>query len=159
VIQARQRRDILRVHVRCRAREDSSVCVGRVADNNALDGGLRVLRERRTLTVEDTDILRHHILALHALLARKRAEEDGIVHILEAFVWVGGCQDAGEQRVSQVLELHDNPAQHLDGWRDIQQMQDDRLVGAEDRATCQRRKQRVGNLPRASCDHDLHRRF
>mmetsp|Transcript_6856 Transcript_6856/g.14991 ORF Transcript_6856/g.14991 Transcript_6856/m.14991 type:complete len:351 (+) Transcript_6856:226-1278(+) len=140
VVEPRQRRDVLQRHERRRLGQDVGVRVGRVADDEALDVRFGVLK-RLTLRVEDADVLLHHVLALHALLARERPEEDGIVHILESDRRIIGAHNSGDQWVGQVLQLHHNATKHGQCRRDVQQVQDDRLVHAKDRAAGKARQE------------------
>src|ERR1035441_4725714 len=90
-----------------------------------------VLLERLALTDKDLAVDAKQILALHAGLAGHAADEQGPVHAAKAFLDVGRCHDAFEQRKAAVLQLHGQALERRHGRFDFNQVQDQRLMRSE----------------------------
>ena len=128
------------------ARDDQTVGVGRIGDDQHFDRLLGVLVERLTLTLVDLRVALEQIAALHVLRALARRDQYGHVDVLEGLrVLVGGYHRV-EQRKGAVLELVLDALQSPLVGRLLEQMQDDRLRVAEHAATRERAQQRVGHL-------------
>ena len=131
-----------------RLHRDVGVGVGRVADHQHLDAAARDGVERLALLDEDLGVLEQQVLALHARAARPRADQQGDVGVLERGLRVAGAGHAGEQRKGAVLELHHDALERglrlVD--RQLEQLQDDRLVGAEHLAVGDAEQQAVADL-------------
>src|SRR5437899_105888 len=67
---------------------------------------------------------------------------------------VAGRHHAGEERERAVVELHDDAPQRVHGGRDLQPMQDHRLVGTEHGAARDAEHQRVADLDGRAGDRD-----
>ena len=113
-------------------RADQRVRVGRVAHDEDLHRLLGVLVEGLALGLEDLDVGGEQVLALHALLAGHGADEEGGVDVLEGDGGVVGGDDAADERHGAVVQLHDDAVEHAHRGGDVQQVEDDGLVLAED---------------------------
>ena len=97
--------------------------------------------ERLALAGEDLAVGREQVGAVHALLARHRADEHREVDAVEDGGRVGTDLDAGEQREGAVVELHHDALERLEGGLDLEQAQLDRAVAGS--APLARRKSRL----------------
>ena len=87
--------------------------------------------QRLALGGEDGAVGREQVAPLHARRAGPGADEQGVVDVAEGAVGVVGLHDAAEQRERAVVELHHHALSSVEGRGDLQQVEDDRLVGAE----------------------------
>ncbi len=110
---------------------DQRVGVGRIADHQHLDVAPGVVVQRLALRSEDRAVGLEQVLALHAGAARARADQQGVVDVLEGDVEVVGGDDAGQGREGAVVELHHHALQRGQRRGDLEQVQDHRLIGAE----------------------------
>ena len=133
VVQAQHRGEVPGRQVRCRLHGDVGVGVGRVADHQHLDVAAGDLVQRGTLGGEDLGVFQQQVLALHARAARTRADQQGHVGVLERHFRIVGADHAGQQRERAVFQLHHHALQRGLGLvdRQLQQLQDDRLILAE----------------------------
>ena len=139
------------------AHGDQRVGVGRVADDEDLDVLLGALAERRALRLEDAAVGAEQIAALHAGLARHRADEQGDVGVAERDVGVVGAHDIGEQRERAVVELHLHAAERAERRRDLEQLQDHGRVGPEHRPGGDAEQQAVADLAGSTGDGNTNR--
>ena len=146
VVEARHRGEAL---ARDRTRvvhRDETVRVGGVADHEDAHVGGRARRERLALRGEDRAVRLEQLLALHALGARPRTDEQRVVDALERLRRVVAGLDAVQQRERAVLELHHDAVQRAERGRDLEHRQDDRLVGAEQITACDAEDEAVTDL-------------
>ena len=134
LVEAGHGEEVLGRQVAGGTQRDEGVGVARIADDEDLDGLLGVARDGFALADEDLAVDAEQVLALHAVLARDRADEQAPVGVLEAFVEVAGGDDVGEQRESAVLEFHHDAGEGVEAGSDFDEVKSDRLVGAEDGA-------------------------
>ena len=87
--------------------------------------------ERLALRREDLRVGEQQVLALHARSARTRADQQRDVAILEGDLGIVGRDDPVQRRERAVVEFHDHALQRAEGRRDLEQVQIDRLIGAE----------------------------
>ena len=59
------------------------------------------------------------------------SDQDGVVGILETFFDIGRGHNPGQQREGGIVQFHDDSLERVNGRRNFNQLQDDRLVGAE----------------------------
>src|SRR5664280_932141 len=111
------------------------------------------------LAREDLAVDAEQVLALHARLARHRADEQGPVDALEAFIERGGRNDPLEKRKRAVLEFHDHAVQRLQRRFDLQEMNDHRLVRAEHRAGSDAKQKGVADLAGSASNSNADGRF
>jgi hypothetical protein len=131
VIQAHHRSEVARIESGCVALGDQRIRVRGIADDEHTDVAIRDCIERLALRREDLRIRQQQILALHARAARTRADQQSNVAVLERDPRVVGRDDLVERRERAVVELHDHALQRAERRRDFQQVQVDRLIGAE----------------------------
>ncbi|MNT08684.1 hypothetical protein D3C72_1434330 [compost metagenome] len=148
VVQAQHGGEVARVQVRRRLHRDVGVGVGRVADHQHLHVTLGDLVQCSALGGEDLRVFQQQILALHARAARTRADQQGDVGVLEGHFGVIGTDHAGQQRERAVFQFHHHALQGGLGLvdRQLQQLQDDRLVLAQHFAGGDAEQQGVADL-------------
>ena len=134
LVEAGHREEVFGRHAAGGTQGDEGVGVARVTDDEDLDGLLGVACDGFALTDEDLAVDAEQVLALHAVLARDRADEQAPIGVLEAFVEVAGGDDVGEQRERAVLEFHHHAGEGVETGSDFDKVEGDRLVGAEDGA-------------------------
>jgi hypothetical protein len=88
------------------------------------------------LAGENFPIDTEQVFALHASLARHGPDEQRPVHALETLVKIGSWHEALEQWERAIIQLHADAVEGGHGFfvGDFDEMEDDRLVGAERRA-------------------------
>ena len=156
VVEAQHRREVLLRQRRRRLHRDVGVRVRRVADDQHLDvaGGDPV--ERLALFDEDLRVLHQQILALHPGPAGLGADEQRDVGVLERDGRVRRAFHAGEERKRAVLDLHHHALERrlrlFD--RQLEELQDDRLVLAEHLAGGDPEQQAVADLAGGAGDGD-----
>ena len=157
LIEHRHREPAIAAHCRGVAHRDQAVGVAGIAhDEHAhIAGG--VARDGLALADEDLAVDGEKILALHAGLARHRADEQRPVDALEAFVQRSGGHDSLQQGKRAILELHDHAIKGGKRRLDFDQMQDDWLVRAEHGAGGDPKKQGITDLPGCTGDRDAKR--
>ncbi len=134
---------------------DQAVGVARVADHEDAHVGGGVVVDRLALRLEDPAVHREEVAALHARLARDRADEQRPRRAVERGLEVGGRLDADEQRVRTVLELHHHALERGQGGLDLEQPQHHRLVGTEQLTAGDPVDERVADLARGAGDGDV----
>ena len=154
VVEAGHRREPAGVEVLGVGLGDQGVGVGRVADDEDLDVALGAARQRLALRLEDAAVRRQQVGALHARLARHRADEQGDVGVAERDVGVVGAHDLGQQREGAVVELHLHALERAERRRDLEQLEDDGGVRAEHRAGGDAEQQAVADLAGGPGDGD-----
>ena len=95
--------------------------------------------------------------ALHAGFARHAADQQGPVHVAESFVEAGRRDHAFEQREGAIFEFHHHALQRGQGGFDLNEMQDDGLIGAEHRAGSDAEKECITDLSGGAGDRDTNR--
>ena len=136
---------------------DEAVGVARVADDEHADVARRVVVDGLTLRAEDAAVDLEQVAALHARLAGDRADEQRPAGAVERLLQGARGDDALEQRVRLVLELHDQAVERLHRRLDLEQAQHDRLVGAEQLARGDPVDERVADLAGRARDGDVER--
>ena len=154
VVEPGHRRELPRVELLGVLLGDEAVGVGRVADDEHLHVALGAARERLALGLEDAAVRAQQVGALHALLAGHGADEQGVVDVAEGGVGVVGLHHAVQQREGAVLELHGHALEGAEGRRDLQHLEDDRLVGPEHRPAGDAEQQAVADLAGGPGDGD-----
>ena len=112
-------------------RGDQRIRVRGIADDQHAHVAVRGGVERLALGREDLRIREQQVLALHAGAARARADQQRVVAVLERLLRVVGRDHAGERREGAVRQFHHDAGQRRQRGRDFEQVQVDRLVGAE----------------------------
>ena len=141
------------------AHRDEAVGVGGVADYQHTDVVGRVVRQRLALGGEDGAVGFEEVVALHALGAGPRTDEQRHVHTVERLARVVGRDHAGQQREGAVVQLHHDALQRAHGRGDLEQVEDHRLVGAEHGAAGDAEDEGVADLARGAGDGDPDRRL
>jgi len=111
---------------------------------------------RPPLLDEDLCILGEQILALHSRTARACADQQRVLAIAKRGLGVIGSLHAGEQRECTVVELHHDALECLLRLlvRDLQQLEDYRLVGPEHVTVGDAEQQAVADLAGGAGDRD-----
>ena len=135
VVEASERREVLLGDGRRVLHHDEAVGVGRITHHNNLDVLAGHLVEDLALFGKDGRILANQILALHAILAREGTNEQDHVDIGESLSGIDGGNNALEQWIAAILQLHNNAVERLLRLRDLEHVEDHGLVGAEHLAT------------------------
>ena len=119
------------------------------------------LVQRRALRGEDLGVLQQQVLALHARAARTRTDQHRDVGILERDFGIVGADHAGQQRERAVLQLHHHALERGLGLvhRQLEHLQDDRLVLAEHFAGGDAEQQGVTDLAGGAGDGDTNGGF
>ena len=112
---------------------DQRIGVAGIADDEHAHVAGGVLLNRLALADENFAVRAEQILALHAGLARRGADEQAPVHVLETFVEIAGGDDAFEQRERAVLDLHHRALESFQDFRHVHfdEVEDDGLVRPE----------------------------
>jgi hypothetical protein len=108
---------------------------------------------------EDLRVRLQQILALHAGPARSRADEQAVVDVLERDVGFVRHDDAVQRLERAVVELHGYAVERTECRRDLEQLQDDRLVRSEELSGSDAKGQLITDLTRGARDGDAHGRF
>ena len=146
VVQAGHRGDLLGVQFRRVAGGDQRIGVGRVADHQDANIGIRLRRQGLALYREDFGVGLQQIGAFHAGAARACADQHRVLDAFEGFLGVRGADDALHQRESAVVDLHDRALELFKGIRNVQQLQDHRLILAEHVARGDAEDKRIRDL-------------
>jgi len=147
VVEAREGCDVLAGDCgRGVLREDGSVGVGRVADDDNLAVRVAHLLENVALRGKDLAVLAEEVLALHARLARESAEHDDVVAVLEGHGGVRGDHRLAERLGAEVLELEHDTLHGLNSRLNVEEVEVHLDIGAEDGAIEEAREERVGDL-------------
>jgi hypothetical protein len=106
----------------------------------------RATADGAALAGEDAAVDAEEILALHALLAGDRADEQRPVRVAEGGVGVSGAGDAVEERKGTVLELHADSVERRQGGLELEQLERDRRLRSEGLAGRDPEEKRVADL-------------
>ena len=136
---------------------DEAVGVAGVADDEDADVLRRVVVDGLTLGAEDAAVDLEQVTALHAGLAGDGADEQRPAGAVERLGERAGGDDALEQGIRLVLELHDQALERLHRRLDLEEPQHDRLVVAEQLPGGDPVHERVANLARRTRDGDVER--
>ena len=159
VIEARHRREVARVEALRVLARDQRVRVRRITDDEDLHAPIGDGVERLALRREDLRVREQQILALHAGAARPRADEQAVVDVLERDVGLVGADDAVQRLERAVVELHGHAVQRAECRRDLEQLQDDRLIRSEQLPRRDAKRELVSDLSRRASDGDAHGRL
>jgi hypothetical protein len=125
---------------------DQGVGVARVGDDQRANIVCGVIVNGAALFDKDRGVILDHVGALHALTAWFSTDQDRPIGIFEGDFCLVGRHDVGQQRERAVFQLHHDAAQRILRLGDFENLQDDRLIGAECLAICQPVQQAVTNL-------------
>ena len=114
---------------------DESVGVGRVADNNGLGITRAVVIDGLANIDEDSAVVLEEITALHTRTTGLGTNEEVVVDILEGSREIAGDDDLVKERESTIVELSLNTAEDLLLEGQIEEVEDDALIGSEELAT------------------------
>ncbi len=110
---------------------DQRIGVGRVADDENTNIPTGMVTDRSALYGKNSGVCLQQILAFHTRAARSCAHQQRIVAVLEGDIRVVGGDDTGECRERAVVEFHDHALQGGQRGRNFEQLQNDRLVTAQ----------------------------
>ena len=133
---------------------DECVGVGRVADNGDLHGLLGDGIDGSTLSLENLGVGLKEIGSFHSGASGSGSDENSDVSILEANHGVGGGDDLLDTGVGTVLKLHDETLEDLLGLGELDQLQDDLLVGTESSALSNKVAKEGADLTGGTSDGD-----
>ncbi len=111
VVETNHRGEAARIEIRCVLLRDQGIRVGRIADHEHAHIPLGMGVERLALRPEDRTVGFEQILALHAGAARTRADQQGVVDILEGDIGVIGGDHTVQGRERAIIQLHDHAIQ------------------------------------------------
>ena len=119
------------------------------------------LVQRLALRREDLAVRLEQVLALHARAARPRADQQRHADILEGDHRIGSRDHALQQRERAVVEFHHHALERLLRFlvRDLEQLQDDRLVLAEHFAAGDAEQEAIADLAGCAGDCDTNGGF
>ncbi|MNX25312.1 hypothetical protein D3C86_553570 [compost metagenome] len=146
VVEAEHGGEVAGIEVGGALHRDVGVGVGGVADHEHLDVALGHLVEGLALGGEDGGVGLEEVLALHALAAGTRADQEGDVRILEGHFGIVSADHSGEEREGAVLELHHHALEGSLGLGQVEELKDDRLVLAEHLTAGDAEEQAVADL-------------
>ncbi len=140
---------------------DHAVRVGGVADDGDAGVGRGDRVDDLALGDEDLAVVLEQVGALHAGTAGLGADEQAPVGVLEADRGVVREDHALEQREGAVVEFHRHALEGLHGLLDrgFDELEDDRLVGAEHRAGGDAEQEGVTDLAGGAGDGDAEGRL
>ncbi len=123
--------------------------------------GLGGFVQRAALLDEDLGVLGQQVLALHARTARLCSHQQRDVAIPKGALRIVGGDHAGQQREGAVVDLHHHAPQRLLRLLvgDLQQLQNDGLLGAEHVSVGDPEQQAVPDLSGGTGDRDAHGGF
>jgi hypothetical protein len=133
---------------------DQRIGVRRVADHEHAHVAARGFLDRAALGREDLRVREQQVLALHAGPARARADQHGVVAVLEGGLRVVGRDHAVQRREGAVQEFHDDAAERGQCGRDLEQVQVDRTVAAQHLPGGDAECERIADLAGAAGDRD-----
>ena len=122
------------------------VGVGRVADNQNLDVVCCVIIQCSTLRAEDLAVGAQQCGALLALAARLCTDQEGGVGTVECLCRIIGDVDASQKREGGVKQLHGDAFGGVQRRSDLQQVQLNRGLRAENRTAGNAEEQGVSDL-------------
>jgi len=131
---------------------DHGVGVAGVGHDQHTDVTRRVVVDGPALLHEDLAVGRDQIGAIHAGGARFAASQQRPVGIPEASGRVIGQDDVLQQRVGAILQLHPDALQCPHRLRNLDDLQDDRLIGAKRLSGSDPKQQAVRDLAGAAGD-------
>lgn len=134
--------------------EDDGVSVGGVTDDKDTDVGVSVLCDSLTLALEDSAVLSSEVASLHTSLTGESADHDDDISADKASLRVSRADDVAEERIRAVLKLHSDALKSCGHEGNVDELQDDRLVRAEEVPAGNQEGQRVGDLPGGTGDGD-----
>ena len=111
---------------------DQCVGVGRVADNNGLGIASTVVIDGLADIDEDSAVVLEKVTTLHTRAARLGTDKEVVVDVLEGSGEVAGDDDLIEEREGTVMELSLDTTEDLLLEGQIEEVEDDTLVLAEE---------------------------
>ena len=118
-----------------------------------------MLVEGASLRPEDPAVLGEQVAPLHALAPRAGADEEGEIRIAERLVRVGGHHEIVREGIRAVFELHHHAPKRGQGRRDLEELEDDRLVGSQHLPRRDAEEEGVGDLAGRPGHRHPHRRL
>lgn len=133
---------------------DESVGVGGVSDNNGLDVTRGVVVDGLTDINEDLAVVLEEIGTLHSGASGLGSNEEVVVNVLEGGGEVGGDDDFVEEGEGTIVELGLDTLEDLFLEGEVEEVENDSLVFAEELATGNSVDDGVGDLSGGSGDED-----
>src|SRR5205814_6332643 len=99
------------------------------------------------------------ILSLHPGLARHAADKQGPVQASKSFIEIRRRDDVFQERKCAIVQLHDNPLERIEGRRNFDQVQSNRLVGTEHGAGSNAKNKSGHNLAGGAGNRDYNGYF
>ena len=118
-----------------------------------------MLVEGAPLRAEDPAVLGEQVLALHALAPRPGADEEGEAGVAERLVRIVGDHEAVHQRIRAVVDLHHHAPEGGQRGRDLEELEDDRLVRSQHLPRGDPKEKRVRDLTGRAGHRDPDRRL
>ena len=134
---------------------DQAVGVGRVADDEDLDGLLGVLGEGLTLDLEDATVLGKKVGPVHAVLPWERANEEDNVGVLEGHLRLVGRDDASKRRERAVSQLHADAVEGAKSRGDFEEVQLDLLAWAKEITLSNAEGKGIADLSSSASDNHV----
>jgi len=133
---------------------DKGVGVGGVSDNDSLDVTSRVVVDSLTDIDEDLAVILEEVSTFHAGTSGLGSNEEVVVNVLEGGSEVTGNDNLVEEGESAIVELSLDTLEDLFLEGEIEEVEDDSLVLAQEFATGNSVDDRVGNLSSGTGDED-----
>ena len=138
---------------------DQAIGVAGVPDHQHADVGSGVLLYCPALSGKDLAVDAEQVSPLHPGLAGNASHEQGPVGSPEAFVEVTGGADVLEKRKGAVVQFHDDSLESLHAGLDLDQVEGDGLIRAEDGPGGDAEKKGVADLTGCPSDGYADGRF
>src|SRR5690606_16168948 len=135
VIEARHREPAIVRDVRSVVARDQAVRVAGIPDDEDADAARGPL-ERAPLRDEDRAVLADEVASLLALAARFRSDEERPIDAAEGLVGVVRELEPGKERKGAVRDLHRDAFERRHRLGDLEKLEHDLTLGAEDAAAC-----------------------
>ncbi len=159
MVEAHHRGELLGIEALGIAQRNQRVGVGGVAHHQHahVTAGLGV--DGLALHREDGGVGGEQVFAFHAGATRAGADQQGVVGAIKGDVGIVGGDDFVHQREGAVVHFHHRALQLFHALRNVEQLQNHRLVLAQHVTGGNAENQRVGNLTSCAGDGNAYRLF
>lgn len=100
--------------------QDVAVGVCGVCNDEYLCGGFADFVEDFSLSLEDVTVGLEELFTFHSLLTWETTNEKRNVDVSESLAWVACSNKLAYERVSSVINLHDNTLKSRHTWLDVE---------------------------------------
>jgi len=133
---------------------DQSIGVSWVSDDDGLCSALSIIVDSLASVDEDLAVIFEEVTTFHTRSTGLGTNEEVVINFFEGYLEVTGDDDVVEKREGTIVELRLDTLEGVLSVGEIEQVEDDSLVGSEEGTTGDSEQDRVGDLASGARNKD-----